>query len=578
MARRVGIRCPKFAIGFGPRVFSFDYRGTEFSICLLPLGGYVMMLGEDPDNDDAESEFKLVSSYLPEGVLPAGRAEVVKALEAKQAEVAEDEQAQFRSVLGHVRFLPDAQYETVRQLEGNFNDKTIPQRMAVVLGGVTMNFISAILLFWFIGSVYGLVDLSPNSLPVVMKVFNNSPAAAAGIAYGDRVEAIDGKTVVSGSDMIRAIGMHPGEKVAVTVKRGDQLLNLSIVPNVLIGGITFHPDSTVDDLPQVVSVNAFGENMAANGLVAGDVVEKINDTPVRSLSDLIAACNSLSQTDVAPGKEVEKVTVKFGLKGKDSVSIALAAPDWRPVGKMGIMPAQVTEFKFIDKTTNAVVAVQAGSLAAKSGFRAGDVLYLVNGARIVDADSLDKVLASLDANAEKQPSLVFDLARNEEHVQLQVEGSAASSEAMGLTMEPITFGLVVRNSFVLIGRLIIAPVIIIQQLADKMLSPDLVKASMSGPLGIMQMIFELSDDGLGKFLYIVALINAAVGAFNVIPFPALDGARWLVLLIGAIRGRELDSRKEAMVHQYGLYILLAFVLFVTFLDIQRMWFGVPLTK
>ena len=44
MARRVGIRCPRFCLGFGPRLFSFDYHGTEFSICLLPLGGYVMIL------------------------------------------------------------------------------------------------------------------------------------------------------------------------------------------------------------------------------------------------------------------------------------------------------------------------------------------------------------------------------------------------------------------------------------------------------------------------------------------------------------------------------------------------------
>ncbi len=120
--------------------------------------------------------------------------------------------------------------------------------------------------------------------------------------------------------------------------------------------------------------------------------------------------------------------------------------------------------------------------------------------------------------------------------------------------------------------------IIVQQLAAKVLNPDLVKASMSGPIGIMQMIFELSDQGLGKFLYIVALINAAVGAFNIIPFPALDGARLLVLAIGGLRGRELDYKKEALVHQVGLFVLLAVVLLVTFLDVQRLIAGVPLTQ
>ena len=101
---------------------------------------------------------------------------------------------------------------------------------------------------------------------------------------------------------------------------------------------------------------------------------------------------------------------------------------------------------------------------------------------------------------------------------------------------------------------------------------------MSGPLGIMQMIFELSSDGLGKFLYVVALINAAVGAFNIIPFPALDGARLLVLLVGAICGKELNPRTEALVHNIGLYLLLGLVLLVTYVDIMRMWAGVPLTQ
>ena len=58
MARRVGIRCPRCSLGFGPRLFSFWWRGTEFTVCLLPLGGYVSMLGEEPDSDEAEEDFK----------------------------------------------------------------------------------------------------------------------------------------------------------------------------------------------------------------------------------------------------------------------------------------------------------------------------------------------------------------------------------------------------------------------------------------------------------------------------------------------------------------------------------------
>ncbi len=599
MARRVGIRCPKFAIGFGPRLFSFDFRGTEFSVCLLPLGGYVMMLGEDPESDEQQEDFDMVSSYLPDGLLPASRDDIAAALEARGEELDDDDeedadssdsqeaakrlpkaeiQKRFRSVLGHVRYLPDRVYNTCRELEGNFNDKTIPQRMAVVLGGVSMNFISALILFWIIGACYGLVDLSPKSLPIVMKVFDNSPAATAGLAYGDEITEVQGQTVVSGGEMVRMIGERPGQKTDLKVKRGDQVLDVEIVPNALIGNVVFNPASTENGLPKVVEISALGAEPATKDLAAGDVITAVNGQPIASFDDLLAQFRKLADEMAASQDKLESRQVKLSrLKGGEA-TLKLYAFNIAPVGKIGIMPAQVTEFRFLEHTTNTVQSVTAGSLAEKVGFKAGDVIYYVNGARVADLESLNEVLSALSPQVNAEHPLSFEVARDGQYVPLQCQQGISDAIAMGLTMEPITMPLVVKRSFTLIGRLIIAPVIIAQQLISKALSPDLVKASMSGPLGIMQMIFELSNDGLGKLLYITALINAAVGAFNVIPFPALDGARFVVLLFGWVRGKELDARKEAMVHQVGLFILLGFVLLVTFLDVQRIFAGVPLTQ
>ncbi|MBI4365799.1 MAG: site-2 protease family protein, partial [Deltaproteobacteria bacterium] len=49
MARRAGIRVEAFSIGFGPRLFGCTRGETDFKICLLPLGGFVKMVGEDPE-------------------------------------------------------------------------------------------------------------------------------------------------------------------------------------------------------------------------------------------------------------------------------------------------------------------------------------------------------------------------------------------------------------------------------------------------------------------------------------------------------------------------------------------------
>ena len=575
MARRVGIRCPRFSLGFGPRLFSFWWRGTEFTVCLLPLGGYVSMLGEEPDSDEAEEDFNKVSTYLPESALPGTPQELAAALEKVAQEpgrIPEQERDQFRSVLGHVRYLPPGTYKTMREVEGNFNDKSIWGRMATVVGGVTMNFISALIMFWIIGACYGLAELSPQSLPIVMKVFDNSPAARAGLEYGDRIEKIEGQPVVSGTDMVRLIARYPAQPVSLEVSRGQEKLQVEVTPNLTSAGVNFVANDA--GLPQVVSTSPFGKDCPTQQFKVGDVVISLDGQPIHNLAELQKGLERVVEENSQRQGEMQKVEVAYGLQDKRQVKLAMFAEELRPEGKIGIMPAQVTEFKFNDTTTNLITAVASGSLGAREGFQAGDYLYLVNGALISNLQDLQQALQRLAGGSEP---IVFDLLRGSEHVRLQLTGPIKEAD-LGLTFQPVTFGLAFKQSFVLIGRLIIAPVIIIQQLADKVLSPDLVKSSMSGPLGIMQMIFELSSDGLGKFLYVVALINAAVGAFNIIPFPALDGARLLVLLVGAICGKELNPRTEALVHNIGLYLLLGLVLLVTYVDIMRMWAGVPLTQ
>lgn len=581
MARRVGIRCPRFAIGFGPRIFSFDYRGTEFSVCLLPFGGFVQMLGEDPGADEQQSAFKLVSSYVPASALPATRDQVLAILDARAPEIPEAERRDFESVRGHVKYLPDRTYETLKELEGNFNDKSIPARMAVVVGGVTMNFISALLLFWLVGGVYGLWHMKPDSLPLALKVYDGSPAAAAGLKYGDRVEAVNGVPIVSGDEMIDAIGRYPGQEIELTINRGGQKLQVDITPNVQIGSLTFHPTKTENGLPVVVSTDSYGQASDAPDLKAGMVVEAVNGQPVKTLPELVEAFRAAALAGQKEKKD--EIAIALTARGASApIQVNLSPTEAMPAGKIGIIPAQVTEFKFVDRSTNEVASVIPDSPAAQAGFQTGDQIFYLNGRSIADVESLDTVLASLSergraVTGEPQP-MKFVVARNGERVEIEMPPTVADTQSLGLQMQPVTFGLVVQNSLNMIWRLIWAPVTIVEQMVNKLLNPDLVKASMSGPIGIMQMIFELTDQGLGKFLFIVALINAAVGAFNLIPFPALDGSRLLVLLIGGLRGKELDYRKEAYVHQIGLFILLGVVLIVTVMDIQRIWAGVPLTK
>ncbi len=54
MAKLFGVRVEAFSFGFGPRLFGFKYDDTDYKVCLLPLGGFVKMAGENPTEESAD--------------------------------------------------------------------------------------------------------------------------------------------------------------------------------------------------------------------------------------------------------------------------------------------------------------------------------------------------------------------------------------------------------------------------------------------------------------------------------------------------------------------------------------------
>jgi regulator of sigma E protease len=64
LAKKHGVRIERFALGFGPKLFSIKRKYTEYSICLIPLGGYVKMAGDEPQEKHSGAEWE----YLSKGV------------------------------------------------------------------------------------------------------------------------------------------------------------------------------------------------------------------------------------------------------------------------------------------------------------------------------------------------------------------------------------------------------------------------------------------------------------------------------------------------------------------------------
>lgn len=96
---------------------------------------------------------------------------------------------------------------------------------------------------------------------------------------------------------------------------------------------------------------------------------------------------------------------------------------------------------------------------------------------------------------------------------------------------------------------------------------------LSGPVGTVTVVSQSVSYGLASFMYLFAFITVNVGVFNLLPIPALDGCRFLFLIIEAIRRKPLKPQVEGIIHLVGFGLLMLLMLVVTFGDISKLISG-----
>lgn len=160
VARLFGMGVSTFSLGFGPKILKHKWGQTEYALSLVPLGGYVALVGESDGAD------------IPEGF-------------------------------------------TIHE---SFARRPAWQRLLVIAAGPIANIFLAWLLFWTIAFVWG----TPVMQPVIGAVAPDSPAFRAGIQAGDTVEAINGKEIKSWDEMSEAINASAGEPMRILLLRPTQ--------------------------------------------------------------------------------------------------------------------------------------------------------------------------------------------------------------------------------------------------------------------------------------------------------------------------------------------------------------------
>lgn len=177
LARFHGVKVEVFSIGFGTEIWGFnDKYGTRWRFSAVPLGGYVKMFGEGDvmtGVDDTEE-----------------------------------------------RPMTDAEKAV------SFHYKRLGQRAAIVVAGPVSNFLFAVLVLWAVNSILGL----PTMLPIVGEVIENTAAEEAGLAVGDRILSVNGRSIALFSELSEIVSVNAGNALDFEIQRGETVFRLTATP------------------------------------------------------------------------------------------------------------------------------------------------------------------------------------------------------------------------------------------------------------------------------------------------------------------------------------------------------------
>ena len=168
VAKKSGVGVLKFSVGFGPKLYGRTVNGTEYVLSVIPLGGFVKMVGEDPDSDEP----------IDEAI--------------------------------------------------SFSHQSLWKRCAIVLAGPAFNLIFAFVAFACMLFFYGMPV--PSESAKVGMVQDGKPAAVAGFLSDDVVLALDGQPIESWQDLSQAIRASEGRTLVVDVRRDDGDVTLRVTP------------------------------------------------------------------------------------------------------------------------------------------------------------------------------------------------------------------------------------------------------------------------------------------------------------------------------------------------------------
>jgi regulator of sigma E protease len=274
VARWHGVRVITFSLGFGPKIARFERGGTEYCISIVPLGGYVKLAGETVDEKQtgAPDEFLSKSKWV---------------------------------------------------------------RFQVYIAGPIMNILLAWIVLAGVLSQGADVPLYVSEPPVIGRVAEGSPAAAAGLRPGDRILSVDGRPVDTWDAMSIEVVTKAGRELTLLVARDQSQVSVTVTPEAV--GRYELGDIGIDAVlrAQVTQVNA-GTPAERAGFQARDVFVEVGGARGLTQEQIIERIRSSSDTPLAivverGGAEVPLTVTPTGGDGAATIGVGLTPWETRRI-------------------------------------------------------------------------------------------------------------------------------------------------------------------------------------------------------------------------------------------------------
>lgn len=224
-------------------------------------------------------------------------------------------------------------------------------------------------------------------------------------------------------------------------------------------------------------------------------------------------------------------------------------------------------FSIVGYGSSEIEKVISNSPADKSGIQSGDLIIKINENKVKDIYDINSIISKnqkeeMDFQINREGNILNIKMKPEYSVENQMYLIGITSKLDHSILKSISLG---ANRTLEMSKLILKSI-------KMMFSGSFKMEYLSGPVGVVQLIGSESSKGFLNFLQILGLISVNLGVFNLLPIPALDGGKFLFLLIEALRGKPIDEKIEQGLSLIGISLLFSLMIYVTiFNDIGRLF-------